>query len=200
MAKVFFHSVPINGQSLNRWGGFITSYILYGLALIAVAGLAYTRLNATNEQGKLIDSTTRELASQVEVIRGKVLLCAAIYPDGNNGITTVRQAYPSPSSDTDPTGTGRAGNQEDLNSVTCPMYSNGSGTLTLGQLSDGVPMPLIPPDFKPWVYEHTDAGGVVLLLSPKVLNGAAGVRSRLLKQLGSLAISNGDLIIITLLQ
>jgi hypothetical protein len=198
MAKIFFHAGTPQRQIVRRWHGFITSYILYGLALLAVAGLAYTRMNATNEQGKLVDSTTRELVSQVEVIRSKILLCAAIYPDGDNGQTTVRQAYPAPSTDTDPTGTGRTGNQEYLSTVTCP--GSPSGALTLGQLSDGVPMPLIPPDFKPWVYEHTDSGGVVLLLSPKVSGGVTGVRARLLRQLGSLATSSGDLIIITLLQ
>lgn len=200
MAKVFFQAFTSKRQSLRRWRGFITSYLLYGLALIAVAGMAYARLNASNEQGKLIESTTRELMSQLEVIRSKVLLCAAIYPDGDNQLTSVRQAYPAPSVDTDPTSTGRTGNQVYADLVVCPMYSDGSGTLTLGQLSDGVSMPKIPPDFKPWVYEHTDSGGVVLLLSPKVSGGAVGVRSRLLKQLGSLATSSGDLIIITLLQ
>lgn len=197
MSHACVHTVSSKRRSLHRWGGFITSYILYGLALIAVAGVAYTRLNATNEQGKLVDSTTRELVSQVEVIRSKILLCAAIYPDGDNQQTTVRQAYPAPSIDTDPT---RSGNQVEVDSVVCPMYSDGSGTLKLGQLSDGVSMPRIPPDFKPWVYEHTNSGGVVLLLSPKVSGGAAGVRARLLKQLGALATSSGDLIIITLLQ
>lgn len=200
MSQACVHTVSSKRRSLHRWGGFITSYILYGLALIAVAGVAYTRLNATNEQGKLVDSTTRELVSQVEVIRSKILLCAAIYPDGDNQRTTVRQAYPAPSVDTDPTSTGRPDNQIYVDLVECPMYSNGSGTLTLGQLSDGVTMPRIPPDFHPWVYEHTDSGGVVLLLSPKVSGGAAGVRARLLKQLGALATSSGDLIIITLLQ
>lgn len=178
--------------------GFITGYILYGIALMAIVGVAYGRLSAANEQGKLIDTTTKELVSQVEVVRGKLLLCSAIYPEGINGVTTVRQAYPATSTDSNAT---RAGNQALLNSVTCPGSPSG-GALTLGQLSDGTPMPLIPPDFNAWEYEHTDGGGVVLLLTPRVSGGAAGVRARLIKQLGSLTSSvvSDGVVVITLLQ
>ncbi|HEY1057509.1 MAG TPA: hypothetical protein VGE55_02125 [Limnobacter sp.] len=177
-------------ERLRRQTGFIASYILYGIALMGIVGLAYGKIYFTNEQAKIIQDTVEELNAQVEVIRGKVLLCGAIYPDGDHGQFNARHAYPAPPN--------AQANRDALNNVTCP--GSPGGALHLGQLSDGVPLPQVTQEFNPWIYEHTDAAGIRLILSPKVAGGGAQVRQRLLRQLGSLASASGDDVVISILQ
>lgn len=180
---------------VDRYGcrksqAFVTAYILYGLALISVMGVAYSKIYALNQQARIVQETVDELVSQVEVIRSKILLCAAIYPDGDHGQFNTRHAYPAPPNS--------QANRAVLSSVTCP--GSPGGTATLAQLSDGVPLPVAPPEFNPWVYEHTAPNGVRLILSPKVGGGGSSVRTRLLRQLTSIATVSGDDVLITVLQ
>jgi hypothetical protein len=53
-------------------------------------------------------------------------------------------------------------------------------------------MPESPPDFEPWVYEHTELNGIRLRLNPRVDGGAEATRNRLLKQYPNTASLNGD--------
>ena len=70
-------------KSAQRALGFVTSYLLYGIALVSAMGVAFGKLYYEKEQGRIIQESVDELAAQVELIRGKVLLCAAIYPAGS---------------------------------------------------------------------------------------------------------------------
>lgn len=160
--------------------GFIASYILYGIGLLAIAGAAYARLNTSTEQGKAVQNNVDEVSVQLEVIKGKIMLCAAVYPDGDHGQFNARHAYPAPSG---------ADNRAAISAVTCPTPG---GPVALGLMPDGIPMPVSPPDFNEWVYEHTAAGGIRLRLEPRVNGGAAATRARLLRQFEGSVIADGD--------
>lgn len=174
---------------MNRWphtkqqAGFIASYILYGIGLLAIVGAAYGRLNMTAEQGRLVQETVDDVANQLEVIRGKILLCAAVYPEGDHGQAdiTTRHAYPAPAN---------AGHTDLVANVECPGAP--ADERLLANMPDGAPMPESPPDFDPWVYEHTELNGIRLRLNPRVDGGAEATRNRLLKQYPGTASLNGD--------
>lgn len=167
--------------------GFIASYILYGIGLLAIVGAAYARLNSAAEQGKTVQDFVDEVSVQLEVIKGKIMLCAAVYPDGDHGQFDTRHAYPAPAN---------SGHVAVISAVNCPTPS---GPVPLSMMPDGVPLPISPPDFNEWVYQHTEAGGIRLRLEPRVNGGAAAVRARLLKQYESSAISDGDDLIFAVL-
>lgn len=169
--------------------GFVTSYLLYGIALVSAMGLAFGKMYVEKEQGRIIQDNLDELVTQVDVLRGKVLLCAAIYPEGTHGEFAVRPAYPAPPA----TDNFRA----PINTVTCP--GSPGAAYNLAQLGDGVPLPRVLPEFEPWVYEHTEAEGIKLILQPKVAGGGEAIRNRLLRKLGSVAAASGDNVVITLL-
>jgi hypothetical protein len=172
---------------MNRWkrtgkqAGFVASYILYGIGLLAIVGVAYGRLNTSNEQGRINQETMQEVSSQLEILKGKILLCAAVYPDGDHLQFNSRHAYPAPSS---------LGNQDLITNVECPGAPNGEKLLA--SMPDGTPMPISPPEFDQWVYEHTEANGIRLRLNPKSVGGAEVVRTRLLRQFPSTATLDGD--------
>lgn len=173
---------------MNRWqpykqqAGFIASYILYGIGLLALAGVAYGRLNMASEQGRIVQQTVEDVASQLEVIGGKILLCAAVYPDGDHGQFNTRQAYPAPAN--------AANNKGLVSAVECPGAPAGERLLT--HMPDGAPLPESPPDFDPWVYEHTATNGIKLRLNPRINGGAEAARNRLLRQYPNTASQDGD--------
>ena len=147
-------------QITKRQTGFVASYVLYGIILLAMAGAAYGRLSTSSEQARLVQQSVDYISLQLEVIKGKILLCGAVYPDGDHAQFNTRQAYPAPAT---------PGNRAAVSAVTCP----GTG-LALASLSDGIPMATSLPDFNEFVYEHTQANGVRLRLTPRVSGGAAG--------------------------
>lgn len=169
--------------------GFILAYLLYGIALIAVVGAAYAHLHDSEDQSRYIDESVNTLMAQVEVLKTKVFLCGAIYPDGDHGQFAARRPYPAPVN-TD--------NRDLVSNVVCPGAPAGANTLA--SMSDGQPIPIPPPDFKPWEYQHTLSNGILLHLMPVHPNGAAQVRTRLLRQLGTAASQSGDDIAILLLK
>lgn len=174
---------------MNRWqlkkqqAGFVASYILYGIGLLALAGVAYGRLNTANEQGRIVQQTVEDIASQLEIIRGKILLCAAIYPDGDHGQFDTRHAYPAPLASQN--------YRDEISDVVCPGAPSGSNSLA--NMSDGIPLPASPPEFEAWVYEHTETNGIRLRLNPRVAGGAEASRNRLLRQYpGTASLENDD--------
>jgi len=74
----------VNRKFFQQQSGFIASYILYGIGLLAIVGAAYARLNTNAQQGQSVQDTVNEVAVQLEVIKGKIMLCAAVYPDGDH--------------------------------------------------------------------------------------------------------------------
>lgn len=173
--------------TMNKWcrakqqAGFIASYILYGIGLLAIVGVAYGRLNMSNQQGRVVQQTVEDVASQLEVLKGKILLCAAIYPDGDHLQFNTRHAYPAPST---------LGNRDFISNIECPGAP--LGDRSLASMSDGAPMPSSPPEFDEWEYEHTEANGIRLRLKPQVLGGAEATRNRMLRQYPSTAALDGD--------
>ncbi|MCQ8897577.1 hypothetical protein NQT62_14135 [Limnobacter humi] len=184
------HSKQVGQSPRQRGRGFVTAYLLYGLALMSVVGLAYSRLYSNNEQARIVQQTVEEVNAQIEIIRSKVFLCAAVYPNGDHAQFNARHPYPAPSN--------AQLNRDDLSNVKCP--GSPGGALGLGQLGDGVPLPQTPPEFQPWVYEHTETNGIRLLLVPKVAGGGAVVRTRLQRQLSLVTTVSGDVLYITVLQ
>lgn len=179
---------------MNTWPawrkqhGFIASYVLYGIALLAVVGAAYGRLSVSTQQDRMVQKTVDEVRSQLEVLSGKILLCAAVYSDGDHGQFNTRHAYPAP-----PT----AGNRALVNVVECPGAPLGSRLLST--MPDGVPVPVSPNDFDPWVYEHTEAEGIRLRLNPRIDGGAEAARNRLLLQFPGSASIDGDEVVFVVL-
>ncbi len=177
----------VNRKSFQQQSGFIASYILYGIGLLAIVGAAYARLSTNTQQGQSVQDTVNEVAVQLEVIKGKIMLCAAVYPDGDHGQFNTRHAYPAPAT---------AGHAAVISAVACPTPS---GPLSLALMPDGIPLPVSPPDFEEWVYEHTEAGGIRLRLIPRLSGGAAATRERLLRQYDGSIIANGDELVFAVL-
>lgn len=165
------------------------AYLLYGITLIAIVSAAYAHLRNSEDQSQYIEESVNTLLAQVEVLKTKLFLCASIYPDGDNGIDSELHAYPAPST---------SGNRDQVSNVTCPGAPAGANGLAF--MGDGLPMPVPPPDFKPWEYEHKATGGVLLHLLPAFANGAPQIRERLLRRLGTNAQATGDDIAILVLQ
>lgn len=172
-------------QLKKQQAGFVASYILYGIGLLAAVGAAYGHLRLTSEQGRLVQETVDEVAQQLEVIKGKILLCGAVYPDGDHLQFATRHAYPAPAT---------LGNRAAISAVTCP-----GPALGLAAMPDGVPLPVSPPDFNEWEYEHTLADGVRLRLTPQSTGGAAQARTRLLRQFQGTVVADGDTLVFTVL-
>lgn len=169
--------------------GFILAYVLYGIALIALVSAAYAQMRNTDEQSQYIEETVNMLVAQVEVLKSKIFLCGAIYPDGDHGLFPARRPYPAPAT---------SGNRDLVSAVVCPGAPAGANGLA--DMSDGQVIPVPPPDFKPWEYQHTESGGIVLHLVPRQAGGAGQVRARLLRQLGASAVKSGDDIAILILK
>jgi hypothetical protein len=177
----------VNWKAIQQQSGFIASYILYGIGLLAIVGAAYARLNTSAQQGQSVQDTVSEVAVQLEVIKGKIMLCAAVYPDGDHEQFDTRHAYPAPAT---------TGNAAVISSVVCPAPN---GDLSLALMPDGIPLPVSPPDFDEWVYEHTETGGIRLRLIPRVSGGAAATRERLLRQYEGSVIASGDELVFAVL-
>lgn len=177
----------MNMKIIQRQSGFIASYILYGIGLLAIVGAAYARINNNAQQGQLIQDNVNEISVQLEVLKGKIMLCGAVYPDGDHGQFDARHAYPAPAG---------AEHQAAISAVTCPTLG---GPVALASMPDGIPLPVSPPDFNEWIYEHTEAGGIRLRLEPRVSGGASATRARLLRMFEGSAIADGDSVVFAVL-
>lgn len=177
----------MKARNISQQSGFIASYVLYGIGLLAIVGVGYARLSNSVEQSKAVQDNVETLSVQLEVLKGKIMLCAAVYPDGDHGQFNTRHAYPAPAT---------PGHVDAVSAVTCPAPG---GPIPLGQMPDGVPLPVTPPDFDEWIYEHTEAGGIRLRLAPRVANGAPAARARLLRQYEGSVASDGDELVFAVL-
>ena len=180
--------MPSSRPRVIQQSGFIASYILYGIGLLAIVGVAYGRLSMMGQQDRMTQIAVDEISAQIEVLTGKILLCAAVYPNGDHAQFDTRHAYPAPNT---------AGNAAAAEVVECPGAPPGSRLLSA--MPDGVPIPVSPPDFNPWNYEHTEALGIRLRLDPKTSNGAAAIRNRLIRQFPGSASLEGDDLVFTIL-
>ena len=137
----------------------------------------------------MVQDSVEEVVAQVDTLRSKIFLCASTYPDGDHLEFEARRAFPAPPATNN--------NKAAISDVTCPGIP--SGSKSLARVGDGVPLPLAPAEFQPWIYEHTLDDGIRLRLKPKVEGGAKQIRARLLRKLGSIATAESDEIVISIL-
>lgn len=175
-------------SKMTNQRGFIASYVLYGIGLLAIVGAAYGRLSMVSQQDRQVQEAVDEISAQVEVLTGKILLCAAVYPDGDHLQFDTRHAYPAPAT---------VANTAEATTVECPGAPIGSRFLST--MPDGVPVPVTPRDFNPWLYQHTELNGIRLRLDPRIDGGAEVVRNRLLLQFPGSASMDGDQLVFTVL-
>lgn len=179
----------VNTNRTSRHRGFVASYILYGISLLALVGAAYGRLSVGELQSRAVQAAIDEVSLQLEVLTGKIMLCGAIYQDGDHNQFEARYAYPAPAT---------VGNTAAVSVVECPGAP--AGSKSLAAMPDGMPMPVSPPDFSEWIYEHTEANGVRLRLVPRVPGGASTVRVRLLRTYAATAVADNDEVVFTVLK
>lgn len=176
---------------LVKTGGFIASYVLYGIAILAAVSAAYARMSTAKSNAEIVQATIETLELQVSSLNLRVVACATDYPDGVHGQFATFPEYPAPPTATYPS------NRAPINNVECPGAPTGSKLLS----ARGA-LPLVPNGFKPWEYQHTEADGVRLILTPAASGGQAVVRNRLAARLAKSypVTQNGDDLIISLVQ
>lgn len=115
--------------------GLAMAYIMSILVLLIALTATITRINKSNAQFYFTKSASTNLVAQANIIRERVLACAIMYPNGDNG-TGFHIAYPG--------GTGVA-----VSTLTCPGSSVNLWTGIDGAMS-------LPPitGFGVWTYAN----------------------------------------------
>jgi hypothetical protein len=149
--------------------GFISSYMLYGIALMAILGAAYGKIYQAKAQAIVVQEAIESIESQIIIITSRISECTAKEPTGDHGVHGYYPYYPSPSP---------SGSQAGLTSMICP---NGTAPKPLTAIGF-IPMP--PPQFNPWLYENSATNGVQLILTAKTSGGAVSELRRLRNRLG----------------
>lgn len=149
--------------------GFISSYMLYGIALMAILGAAYGKMVLSKSQAVIVQEAIESIESQVIVITSRISECTAQEPSGSHGVHGYYPHYPAPNP---------SGSIANLIDMACP---NGSAPKMLTGFGY-IPTP--PPQFNPWKYENSETNGVQLILQAKVPGGAVTELRRLRSRLG----------------
>ncbi|MDX1668438.1 MAG: hypothetical protein R3194_03380 [Limnobacter sp.] len=167
--------------------GFVVAYVTYGIALLAVLGVAYGKLSESRSHASLVDESVERIVSSFIIYAQRVESCAVNFPAGNHGQFIGLPAYPAPAT---------PGHRDDISNVECPGVISGITTIDrFGYL------PPAPPGFRAFEYQHTQAGGVQIILAPLVADGEPVVRRRVLRRLEggySVASGTGGEIVMTL--
>ena len=88
--------------------GFITGYVLFGLALVSVVTVMLAMMNRQGNENRVFQQHREHLIADALRIRNVIRLCAMTYPGGDNGDTqTGDMKFPA-------TGTGL------VSDLTCP--------------------------------------------------------------------------------
>lgn len=178
-------STPKN--RLKKAAGFISSYMLYGIALMAILGTAYGKIYQAKSQAIVVQESIESVESQIITISSRISECTAQEPTGDHGVHGFYPHYPAPSP---------SGSVADFTSMTCPNGSTPRPITAFGYV------PIAPPQFNPWSYENSETNGVQLILSAKVSGGAVTELRRLRNRLSqSFDVSNAstdDMLIIRL--
>lgn len=149
--------------------GFLVAYVTYGLGLLAVLGVAYGKLTETKSYVIQVDDKVDQIVSGFVIYSQRIESCVVTFPSGDHGLFSSLVAYPAPST---------VDNIDLMSSVECPGVT--SGTVTLNRFGY---LPPAPVGFAAWQYQHTESGGVNIILPPEVANGEAVVRRRVERRL-----------------
>ncbi|MDH4395308.1 MAG: hypothetical protein QE278_06495 [Limnobacter sp.] len=171
----------------KKVAGFISSYMLYGIALMAILGTAYGKIYQAKSQAVVVQEAIESVESQIITISSRISECTAQEPTGDHGVHGYYPHYPAPSP---------SGAIAQFSTMNCP---NGSVPRPISAFGY---IPMAPPQFNPWMYENSDTNGVQLILSAKVPGGAVTELRRLRNRLSqSFDVSNAstdDVLIIRL--
>lgn len=153
----------------SRQNGFLVAYVTYGLGLLAILGVAYGKLTESKSYALQVDEKVEQIVTGFVIYSQRIESCVVNFPAGNHGLFVSLVAYPAPNT---------VDNMDLMSNVECPGVTSGVATLNrFGYL------PPAPAGFSDWQYQHTEAGGVNIILSPEVANGEAVVRRRVERRL-----------------
>lgn len=113
------------------------------LALIGIAARVYSEMNKGHAEKAYMNDTKNAIQSQVDTVRGQILLCGLLYPSGNNA-TAFNVKYPG-------------GNAVNVSTLACP--GNPASNKSIWTGNDGTFLPVVPGGFSGWLYTN-DATGI----------------------------------------
>lgn len=161
----------IKSSSGKKQKGFLVAYVTYGVALLVALGVAYGKLNETKSYAKQVDEKVEQIVNSFVIYSQRIESCTVTFPAGDHGLFDSLIAYPAPNT---------VDNVDLISNVVCPGVDSGINTLNrFGYL------PPPPTGFDAWEYQHTEAGGVNIILPPAVANGESVVRRRVERRLQS---------------
>lgn len=168
-----------------RAQGFIGSYVLYGIILLAIFGAAYGKIYSARNYAEQVQDTVDRVEAQLIAINARLTACVESEPAAVHGQHSSNVLYPSPPASSDYT--------DDVANLVC---QNGKANRPITEFGY---IPLAPPTFEAWRYRNSPSEGVQLILVPRASGAAASERTRLLKRLSqAYAVSNTDALYITL--
>ncbi len=143
----------------TRAGGFITSYALYGIGLIAALGVAISAYSNASTWQRFAEMSRDDLSAQSNLIRNKLVMCSLLRSSQATQSDITIRDYPRPSADGSVTSV-------ELKRVNCQDAAdpapgaNGS----LWNMGDAVAMPRTPGGFNNWYY-HVESGNVYVSIT-----------------------------------
>ncbi|GAA4030040.1 hypothetical protein [Actimicrobium antarcticum] len=161
--------------------GFAAATALFAIALFVLLGFVATNTARNNARAEIFHATKDQMVAQRDLIANMLVLCRAVYPDGNNG-TGFHPSYPATPGDSL------------VASLLCPkpMLSIWSGDASAMK-----PRPLA--GFTPWTYVN-DATSIRIAVTA-LDAGSTFYRNLLdavIAKVGDQAVRNNDTLTITL--
>lgn len=126
--------------------GFAAATALFSIALFVLLGFFASSTARNNSRAELFHATKDQMVAQRDLIANLLVLCRAVYPDGNNG-TPYHPSYPA------------ALTPVPVTSLICPKPGL---SIWSGDASAMQPRPL--PGFTPWSYTN-DATSIRITIS-----------------------------------
>jgi len=135
--------------SIRSDKGFITSYVMYGIGLLAATGFAISAMSNKGSEQKASHQAREELVSQANMIRNKLVMCSLVRTNGANAADSSTQNFPRASANSGTT-------TVDLQVVNCVDAADPGlgGTGNLWSMGDGVTVPKNPNSFGRWKYTN----------------------------------------------
>jgi hypothetical protein len=127
--------------------GFITSYVMYGIGLLAATGFAISAMSNKGSEQKASHQAREELVSQANMIRNRLIMCSLVRSNGATAADSSSQDFPRASTNSGTT-------TVDLQVVNCVDAADpgSGGTGNLWNMGDGVTVPKPPNSFGRWQY------------------------------------------------
>lgn len=138
-------------RSLRKQRGSAIAYAMSAVILISLVTAAMLQSHVGQGKSIKVSKNINELSSQINLIRQQLILCATLYPDGNNGVLNSTPAFPG-------------GTASTVSTLDCPGSPLSNKNLWTGKY--GVFLPRQAPLFNDWTYTN-DATGVYVQTSAK---------------------------------